>query len=334
MRAVVLRQHGGLDALKLETDYPKPLAGPDEVVLAVRACSLNHHDLFTMRGMPGIKVPLPIVIGIDLAGEIDSVGVGVSGWAIGERVVVDPMVRETWRLIGEMSDGGLAEYVKVPAAQLIRIPAEVSFEQAAALPVAYATAYRMMMARGQVKAGERVLVLGASGGVGVACVQLAKLAGAEVIACAGSDQKLAALGVLGADHLIDYAATDWVAETHKLFGKPRAKGGGGVDVVVNFTGGDTWVPSLRCLTKGGRMLTCGATQGYDPKTDIRFIWTFELDIRGSNCWEPSDIEALLDLVQDGRLSPVIGDRFVLEDARDALGLLERRQVFGKVIVTP
>ena len=337
MRAVVLHRHGGPEELVLEPGWKDPVAGEDGVVLRVRACALNYHDVFTRKGMPGIKVPMPLVIGIDIAGEVVEVGSNVTGFAPGDRVLVDPLDRVKGGLTGETYDGGLAEYVRIPAYQLVKLDPAISFADAAALPVAYGTAYRMMVTRGKVAAGETVLVLGASGGVGTCCVQLAKQAGATVIAAASSAEKLERLRALGADHLINYAETDWVKECQRLFGKARVFGGasGGIDVVVNFTGGETWTQSLRVLKKDGRMLTCGATAGYDPPEDIRFIWTFELNIIGSNGWSREDVLALLDLVKAGRLRPSLHpERFPLERAREALSLLDDRAVWGKVIVEP
>jgi len=278
---------------------------------------------------------MPLVIGIDVAGEIVEVGPGVTDFKVGDRVLVDPFDRVRGGLLGEMCDGGLAELVRAPAYMLIKLDDAVSFADAAALPVAYGTAYRMMAVRGRIKPGEKVVVLGASGGVGTCCVQLAKQAGATVIACASSEDKLARLKDIGADVVINYATTDWVAECQKRFGRARAlgKSEGGVDVVVNFTGGDTWTKSLRVMRRDGRMLTCGATAGYDPKEDIRYIWTFELNIIGSNGWEREDVETLLGLVRDGDLKPVLHpERYPLERSRDALRLLDDRQVYGKVIV--
>ena len=185
MKALVLRKHGGLDELEVVPDYPTPKAGDGHVVIRVRAASFNYHDVFTVRGMPGIKVPLPVIIGLDMAGEIAEVGAGVSGWKAGDRVLVNP-VNKKKGLMGEMLDGGMAEYCAVAADQLVAMPAGVSFEQAASLPVAYGTAHRMLITHGTVKAGDKVLVLGASGGVGTGCVLLAKMLGAEVIACASS----------------------------------------------------------------------------------------------------------------------------------------------------
>ena len=337
MRALVLTAHGGNEALVLDPRYPDPKPGPGEVVLRVRACALNYHDVFTRNGMPGIKVPIPVIIGIDVAGEIAELGAEVTGFRVGERVLVDPIERVKGGLLGEAFDGGLAEYVRLPAHMLIKLDDAVSFADAAALPVAYGTSYRMMLERGKVRSGETVLILGASGGVGTCCVQLAKMAGATVVVCASSEEKLERLRSIGADIGINYATTNWVKECQGRFGRPRflREDKGGIDVVVNFTGGDTWTQSLRVLKRDGRLLTCGATAGYDPKEDIRFIWTFELNIIGSNGWSRDDILALLDLVKKGALRPVLHPkRFPLEEGRDAMQLLDDRQVWGKVIVEP
>src|SRR4051812_2770800 len=183
MRALVLREHGDLDRLQLEADYPTPVAGPGQVVIRVRASSFNYHDVFTVKGMPGIKVPLPVVIGLDMAGEIFEVGPGVAGWKIGDRGLVNPLNKKKG-LMGGMMDGGMAEQCLVSADQLLRMPQGVSFAEAAALPVAYGTAHRMFITHRTVAKGDRVLILGASGGVGTGCVILAKMLGAEVIACA------------------------------------------------------------------------------------------------------------------------------------------------------
>ena len=337
MKALVLREHGGMEKLALEADFPDPIAGPGDVLLKVKAVSLNYHDVFTRRGMPGIKVPLPAIMGLDVAGEILALGPGVAGWRQGERVLVDPINRVEGGLMGETIHGGLAELCRARAHQLVRIPDGVSYVDAAALPCAYGSARRMMAANGHVSAGEKVLILGASGGVGVCCVQLAKLAGAVVIACAGTDAKAARLKELGADHTINYRERDFVKEVQALYGKPARRGAGsgnGVDVVVNYTGGETWTRSFRVLRVGGRLLTCGATAGYDPPEDIRFIWTFELQIKGSNGWAREDVTALLGLVNEGWLKVVVDATFPLDDAREALRRIEEREAFGKLVVTP
>jgi alcohol dehydrogenase len=336
MKALVLREHGNA-GLSLETDFPDPVPGEGDVVLRVCATSLNYHDVFTRRGMPGIRIAMPAIMGLDVAGEITALGPGVTGWNLGDRVVGDPINRVEGGLTGETVHGGLAEYCRLRAHQLVRIPDGVGFAEAAALPCAYGTARRMMHTNGHVAAGEKVLILGASGGVGVCCVQLAKVAGATVIAATGSEDKAARLRALGADHTINYAERDFVQETYALFGKPARRGASsdnGVDVVVNYTGGDTWTKSLRVLRVGGRLLTCGATAGYDPPEDIRFIWTFELQILGSNGWAREDITALLEMVRSGRLAAVIDETFPLERAPEALARLEERQVFGKLVIAP
>ncbi|MBV8088714.1 MAG: zinc-binding dehydrogenase [Alphaproteobacteria bacterium] len=336
MKAMVLREHGA-GGLHYEAGFPDPAPGPGDVVVRVGATALNYHDVFTRRGMPGIRIGMPAIMGLDVAGEIAALGAGVSGWKVGDRVLGDPINRVEGGLTGETVHGGLAEYCRLRAHQLVAIPDGIDFVQAAALPCAYGTARRMMYTNGRVAAGEKVLILGASGGVGVCCVQLAKLAGATVIAATSSTEKAARLIALGADHTIDTAEEDFVDAIYRLYGKPTRRGAGscrGVDVVVNYTGGDTWTKSLRILRVGGRLLTCGATAGYDPPEDIRYIWTYELQILGSNGWAREDITALLDLVQSGRLAAVVDATYPLERAAEALDRLENRQVFGKLVITP
>ena len=334
MRALVLRQHGELDSLQVVADYPVPTAVEGHVVIRVRASSFNYHDVFTVRGMPGIKVPLPVVLGLDMAGEIAEIGAGVTGWTAGQRVLVNPL-NKTKGLMGEMLDGGMAQYCLVAADQLIAMPAGVSFEDAAALPVAYGTAHRMLITHGTVKAGDRVLVLGASGGVGTGCIILAKHLGAQVIACASSAEKMRRLKEFGADEVINYQEVDFSKWAIERYGKPQRRTyEGGVDVVINFTGGDTWQPSLRCLKRGGKLLVCGATAGYDPKEDLRYVWSFELKIIGSNSFYDDDLRALMRLIADGKMRPVVDKVLPLDQAREGLRLIADREVIGKVVVTP
>jgi NADPH:quinone reductase-like Zn-dependent oxidoreductase len=334
MKALVLRRHGGLDDLELVDDHPLPRATDGHVVIRVRASSFNYHDVFTVRGMPGIKVPLPVVIGLDMAGEIFEVGAGVNSWKIGDRVLVNP-VNKKKGLMGEMLDGGMAEYCLVAADQLVAMPAGVSFEQAASLPVAYGTAHRMLVTHRTINKGERVLILGASGGVGTGCVILAKLLGAEVIACASSAEKMRRLKELGADEAINYQDVDFSKWAIERYGKPQRRSyEGGVDVVINFTGGPTWQPSLRCLKRGGKLLVCGATAGHNPEEDLRYVWTFELRIIGSNSFYDDNLGALMQLIQQGKIKPVIDKVLPLEQAREGLRLIQDREVIGKVVVTP
>ena len=334
MKALLLRKHGQLDDLEVVGDYPVPQAIEGHVVIRVRASSFNYHDVFTVKGMPGIKVPCPVIIGLDMAGEISEVGAGVAKWKAGDRVLVNPLNKRKG-LMGEMMDGGMAEYCLVAADQLVAMPDGVSFEDAASLPVAYGTAHRMLITHKTVKKGDRVIVLGASGGVGTGCVILAKLLGAEVIACASGESKAQRLKELGADEVVDYTKVDWSKWAVEKYGKPQRRSyEGGVDVVVNFTGGDTWVPSLRCLKRGGKLLVCGATAGYDPKEDLRYVWSFEIEIKGSNSFYDDDLAGLMTLIQQGKIKPVVDKVLPLEKAAEGLRLIQDREVFGKVIVTP
>jgi NADPH:quinone reductase-like Zn-dependent oxidoreductase len=334
MKALLLRKHGGLDELEVTSDYPAPKADAEHVVIRVRASSFNYHDVFTVRGMPGIKVPLPVVIGLDMAGEIVEVGASVTGWDVSDRVLVNPLNKKKG-LMGEMLDGGMAQYCRVAADQLVGMPAGVSFEEAAALPVAYGTAHRMLITHATVKSGDRVLILGASGGVGTGCIILAKHLGAEVIACTSSTPKMQKLKELGADEVINVNEVDFSKWAVEKYGKPQRRSyEGGVDVVINFTGGDTWHPSLRSLKRGGKLLVCGATAGYDPKEDLRYIWSFELNIVGSNSFYDDNLQALMKLIAERKMRPVIDRVLPLDQAREGLRLIAEREVIGKVVVTP
>ncbi|MGH8634424.1 MAG: zinc-binding dehydrogenase [Burkholderiales bacterium] len=334
MRAVILEKHGGLGELKLVADFPDPKVVGEHVVIRVKATSFNYHDVFTVRGMPGIKVPLPMIIGLDMAGEILETGPGVSGWKPGDRVLVNPLNKQKG-LMGEMMHGGLAEKCLVAEHQLIRMPDKVSFEDAASLPVAYGTAHRMIITHDTIKRGDKVLILGASGGVGTGCVLLARMLGAEVIACASSEDKIKRLKDLGADHVINYKDTNFSKWAVEKYGKPQRRTyEGGVDVVINFTGGDTWAPTLRCVKRGGKILVCGATAGHDPKEDLRYIWSFELKVIGSNSFYDENLKALMDMIQRRELKPVIDEVLPLARAAEGLRLIESREVFGKVVVTP
>jgi alcohol dehydrogenase len=327
MRAIVIRAQGGLDVVTFE-ERPEPVAEAGEALVRVAFCALNHHDLFVVKGMPGLPVEFPRILGTDMSGTVTRVGPGVAPNWVGKRVMVDNIIWRGNRILslGDHLDGGLADFICIPVENLIELPAAVSLEAAAALTTAYGTALRMLVTRGRVRAGELVLVLGASGGVGVACVQLLKEIGARTIACASSPEKLARLRALGADHAVDYAKEDFSAAAWRISNKR------GVDVVINFTGGDTWVPSIRTLRLGGRLLTCGATAGFDPKEDIRYIWRREVDIMGSNGWDRNDLLALIERVRMGRLDPVIDRIFPLEHARDALAHMQTRAVLGKILV--
>lgn len=331
MRAVIFEQHGGPEVLRVVDDWPEPQPGPGEVVVGIEACALNHLDVFVRRGMPGVPVALPHVSGGDMAGTVVEVGEGVTSFDIGQRVLVDPMItlpNGKHGALGENADGGLTERIAVSAQNLICLPDSVSVAQAAALPIAYGTAHRMLFTRGRVMAGETVCVLGASGGVGTGCVQLAVLAGADVIAVASSQQKLDRLADLGANHLVLARGEEYGEAVWEITGKR------GADVIVDYTGQATWPTSLRTIRAEGRILVCGATTGYEATTDLRYVWVRESTIIGSDAWRRSDLESLVDLVSDGRLEPVIDRTVGLNEVRAAQIALESRSVFGKIVIDP
>ncbi len=333
MKALVLNGHGDVDDLKV-VEKPVPTVVPGHVVIRVRASSFNYHDVFTVKGMPGIKVPFPIVIGLDMAGEIVEIGDDVQGWERGARVLVNPLNKKKG-LMGEMLDGGMAEYCLVSADQLIAMPDGVSFEEAASLPVAYGTAHRMIVTHNTIKPGDRVVILGASGGVGTGCVVLAKMLGAEVVAAAGSADKAERLKELGADHVINYKEVDFSKWVIEKYGKPQRRTyEGGADVVINFTGGDTWAPSLKCIKRGGSLLVCGATAGHDPKEDLRYIWSFELRVIGSNSFYDDNLAALMELIRTEKIAVQIDKVLPLEQAAEGLRMIRDREVLGKIVVTP
>lgn len=334
MKALVLRQHGDVSELDLVDDYPVPVAEPGYAVVRVTATSFNYHDIFTVHGMPGIKIPTPVIIGLDAVGELHELPADAGNWKKGDRVLIHPINSEG-NLLGEVVDGGMAQYVKVEIGQLIPIPDQVTDAQAASLPIAYGTAHRMIVGKGAVSAGDKVLVLGASGGVGTASVLLAKRLGAYVVAAVGDDSKRQAVLDLGADEVFNYREIGILDYVKKHHGKPsRFSSEPGMDVIVNFTGGDTWAPTLRATSLGGRILVCGATAGFDPVEDLRFIWTFELKIVGSNGFDTEDFVALLDAVADGSLSPVVDSIVPLSGAIESLQRLERREFIGKLVIDP
>ncbi len=343
MRALVIHRHGGSDVLTLEREWPRPVPGPGEILVKVKACALNFLDIFTREGMPGEVTPLPQITGGDVAGVVHAAGDGVVRPAVGDRVLLDP----SWgcgtceycraghrprclrpRMLGERDPGGLAEYVKCPAAQAIALPHGYSFDDAACLPVTFGTAWRMLR-RASVETDDVVVVLGAGGGVAIAAIQIAKLMGARVIATASTDEKLARACELGADHVINYVVQpEWDTVVRGLTGKR------GADVIVETVGAPTWAQSIRALGKGGRLVTCGATGGPIGQTDIRYLFRREQALIGSNGWTHNELLRVASLAFQGKLRPVIDRVLPLERAAEGEIALERREVFGKVIIHP
>ncbi|GAB5415252.1 MAG: zinc-binding dehydrogenase [Congregibacter sp.] len=336
MKATLTTSHGDRSTLVYTEDYPEPSLNSGQVVIDVEACAVNFHDVFTRRGMPGIQLDLPVVVGSDIAGTVSSVADDVDASWVGKRVLVDPVYFHEGKphMIGETVDGGRAEKVAVPAENLIELPDTVSLDAAASLPLAYGTAWRMMSTIGEVSEGEKVLILGASGGVGAACVQIAKLRGCEVLACASSEHKLQRLRDIGADHVHNYIETPFLEGVKSVFGKPRLNGSGGVNVAVNFTGGDTMLDTQRCVALGGRILTCGATAGYELQIDARYWWSYEHKMLGSDGWKRADLKALINLIADGKLEPVIDEILPVSEAAEAERMIEDREVFGKILLRP
>jgi NADPH:quinone reductase-like Zn-dependent oxidoreductase len=344
MRAVVIHQHGGPEVLKLEVAWPKPIPGRTEILVKVEACGLNYLDIFVRNGMPGEAVPLPMITGGDVAGTVVAHGENVTSPALGTRVVLDPNwgcgVCEYCRdglqqrclcghMLGERDNGGLAEFVKCPAKQAIPIPSDYSFEEAACLPIAFGTAYRMVITRGRVRPDDVVVVLAAGGGVALAALQMAKLVGARVVATASSDEKLERARKFGADYLINHSNVGNWDESIRTITRKR-----GADVVIETVGAVTWEKSIRCLGKGGRLITCGATSGPLATTDIRYIFRREHNILGSDGWTHNELRRVTSLAFQHKLQPVIHTVLPLEKIAEAEQLLEDRAVFGKVIVTP
>jgi NADPH:quinone reductase-like Zn-dependent oxidoreductase len=340
MRAVTFHQHGGVEVLRCE-EIAAPPPGPGEIQVKVAACALNHLDLWVRRGWPSLRLPLPHILGADVAGTVAAVGPGGTNVKDGGPGGLNPggscgTCRECldgrdhhcarYGLLGEHRAGGYAEYVVAPAANAVPAPAGVPLALLAALPITFLTAWQMLFDRAALRPGEVVLVLAAGSGVGTAAIQLAKLGGAEVIAAASSADKLAKAQALGADHLVDYARSDLVAEVRRLTGRR------GVDLVFEHTGAATWPKSILCCAVGGRIATCGATSGYDAQTDLRYVFSRQLTILGSTMAPKGRLFDLVALLAAGKVRPVVARTLPLERAAEAQTLLEERQVFGKIVL--
>jgi len=325
MKAAVIKEQGPVENIVYD-DWPDPEIADDEVLIRVKACALNYLDLEVRRGMPGHPIETPWISGGDVAGVVEAVGKEVSRVKPEDRVVLNPFGRDG--MMGEDCQGGLAELAKAPESQIIHIPGNVSFRQAAALPVGYGTAHHIMFDRARVQPGELVLILGAAGGVGLGCLQIAREIGARTICVSSRAESCEQLAALGAHHVINTSEDDFSRAAWKLSDK------NGVDVCVNYIGGETWVPALRAMARNGRVVTCGASAGFDPQTDIRYIWTRELNIIGANGWTDNGIARLLKRIAAGALEPVIDSVFPLSAIQDAQRKLEERRVFGKILLEP
>ncbi len=342
MKAVRIHQHGGPEALVYE-DAPEPKIKANQVLVRVRACALNHLDLFVRAGIPGMKFHMPHVLGSDIAGEIVEVGELCERVQPGWRVLLSPGMScrqceyclagndnlcRRFTMFGYGVDGGNVELLAAPEYAAIRIPDSMSFEQAAAAPLVFLTAWHMLMTRAKLQPGEDVLVLAASSGVGSCAIQIAKLFQCRVIATAGGEEKLAKARELGADDVIDHYRQDISAEVKKLTGKR------GVDVVVEHVGEATWTKSVESLAPAGRLVTCGATTGFDARVDLRYLFSKQYSLLGSFMGTMGELHQVLKFVFRGQLKPVIDRVYPLAEIRAAHERLERKEQFGKVVVTP
>src|SRR5260370_29895551 len=338
MKAIVFNQHGGPDVLKC-TDAPDRVIHPSEVRVRVKACALNYLALGVRRGIPGVPIALPHIPGSDISGEIAQIGADISTVRVGQKVVLAPLVscgkctacvagldnhcRQATNL-GYMIDGGCADFVRAPEVNCLPYPENLSFEEAASIPLVFQTAWHMLLARADVQPGEDVLILGAGSGVGSAAIQVAKFFGARVIATASTDEKLQKAKQLGADHLINHKTQKIRDEVRRITSKR------GVDVVFEHVGTATWDDSVASLARGGRLVACGATTGYDAKSDLRLLFSRQLSILGAYMGTKSEFATVLKLVAAGRLKPVIDRSFPLAECRLAHQYLESGEQFGKV----
>lgn len=341
MKAGLFYEHGGVEMLQYgEVDTPS--IRPDEVLVQVKACSLNHLDVWVRKGIPGLKLPMPHIGGSDIVGVVAQVGERAEGAVkVGERVVVDPGLScgrcdwcragedslcDSYGILGEHRWGGFAEYAAVPARNVLSLPAHMPFEQAAAVPLVFLTAWRMVK-RAQLRPGETVLVVGAGGGVASAAIQIARLAGARVLATAGDQEKLDKAKALGADEVIDHREPDFSKRAWELTRKR------GAEVILDPVGGsDTLPKSLKALAKDGRYVTCGATSGPNAQLSVPVLFWKQARLLGSTMGSRKELQEVLQLVWDGRLKAVVDQVLPLGEIRKAHTLLEARRVFGKLVL--
>jgi NADPH:quinone reductase-like Zn-dependent oxidoreductase len=341
VKAVRFHEHGGPEVLRFE-DAPDPELQPGHVLVRVRACALNHLDLWQRRGLDRVKIPMPHISGADVAGEIVSAGAGAADWPAGTRVMLQPGLScgrcasclagadnfcAKYDVLGYQSAGGYAELVTVPAANVIPLPDAVDFVDAAAFPLSFLTAWHMLVTRAALAERDTVLVLAAGSGVGQAAVQIARAFGARVIATAGNPKKVEQAAGLGADAVVDHHRDDLVARVRKF------TDGRGVDVVVEHVGVATWERSVRCLARGGRLVTCGATTGFDAKLDLRHLFARQLSLIGTYMGGKAELLRAAQLFFRGEVRPIVDRTFALSDAAHAQRHLEAGEQFGKVVLT-
>ena len=340
MKAVRIHETGGPEVLRYE-DIPDPQLRQDKVLVRVRACAMNHLDLWVRKGIP--KVPLPHILGSDVAGEVVEVGEYVSGFKFGQRVLLAPMHYcghcekctaglhnqcGEFTVLGNAVDGGNCELIAVPAANVIPFPDSLDFNQAASVPLVFVTGWHMLVGRAQIKPGQTVLVLGANSGVGIAGIQIAKLFQCTVIATAGDDRKAERARELGADHVINHYQQKISEEVRRITSKQ------GVDIVLEHVGSATWDESVRSLKPGGTLVTCGATTGPQVGIDLRFLFSRQLSLLGSYMGTMGELREVLKHVFSGKLKPVVDSTYPLSETRAAHEYMEKSQMFGKIVLNP
>lgn len=341
MNAIRFHSFGGVEVLRYE-DVPTPSLSPTDVLVQVKAASLNHLDVWVRSGARERKIPLPHIPGSDASGIVAEVGSAVASVRKGDRVLISPGIScghcamclggrdnlcSTFHVLGTLEDGTYSEYVKIPALNAVPIPEGMDFNQAAAVPLVFLTAWHMLVTLSQVRNGETVLVHGAGSGVGSAGIQIAKLFGARVITTAGSEEKLAKAKELGADECINYRERDFVEEVRQLTEKR------GVDVVFEHIGGEIFEKSITVLTKGGRLVTCGATTDYVGKVDLRYVYSRHLTLFGSFMGTKRELLEVLKFFPTGKLRPVVDSVFPLAQAAEAQRRMEERKHFGKIVLS-
>ncbi|GIW23014.1 MAG: alcohol dehydrogenase [Candidatus Sericytochromatia bacterium] len=342
MKAVRIFEHGNLDVLKI-TEVEDPKISSNDVLVNVKACALNHLDIWTRKGLPNVKIPLPLILGCDISGIITEVGSEVKSFKIGDEVLVAPGTScgkcyeclsgqdnlcNSYKMFGYMIDGGYAEYVKVPQENLIKKPNNISFEEGASIPLVFLTAWHMLVNRVKLKAGETILIQAAGSGVGMAGIQVAKLLGARVITTASTDEKLQKAKELGADELINYKEQDFLKEVKRITDKK------GVDVVFEHIGGNTFEKSFLSLSKNGRLVTCGATEGSNANIDLRVLFYKHITLYGSFMGQKSELIELIKFFENGKFKSIVDKVLHLEDIKEAHKIIEERRQFGKVVVKP
>ena len=342
MKAVIFRRYGGPEVLEY-TDVADPVLEPGGVLVRVKACSVNHLDLWIRQGIPAYKISLPHISGCDVAGVIERVGPGVSGWRAGDRVVLPPGLScgacgpcqsgldnccVSYGIRGAATNGGYAELIVAKASDALALPSDLSFEQAAAYPLVFLTAWHMLVTRAGLHARESVLVHAGGSGIGHAAIQIAKHLKATVYTTVGTDEKAAKAKTLGADEVVNYRRTSFEERLRTI------TNGRGVDVVFEHTGPETWEGSLKLLAKGGRLVTCGATSGPSVVLDLRYVFSRELSILGAMMGTRAELETVTRLIGEGAFTPVIDTVFPLREARAAQERMLNRHVFGKLILVP